>query len=166
MALPRALPKPLHQPCDVASGALEVDQPDVLVWAVGAIRVVADARFHDGHALTREQVERRRPAAERDEQGRKSVNVLRGLSGQAHQGRVGIGDPRTVAGQLFNLNVAKSFDVPQLPGEILIRPDAAVAYITCMPAGKIAVVDLRTWQLQPTIDLTPGVDGMAWSAAN
>jgi hypothetical protein len=35
-----------------------------------------------------------------------------------------------------------------------------------MPAGKIAVLDLRTWQLQPTIDLTPGVDGMAWSPAN
>jgi hypothetical protein len=64
------------------------------------------------------------------------------------------------------LKVVKSFDVPQLPGEILIRPDGGVAYITCMPAGKIAVLDLRTWQLQPTIDLTPGVDGMAWSAAN
>ena len=50
------------------------------------------------------------------------------------------------------------------PGEVLIRPDAAVAYITCMPAGKIAVLDLRTWQLQPNIDLTPGIDGMAWSA--
>jgi hypothetical protein len=32
-----------------------------------------------------------------------------------------------------------------------------------MPAGKIAVLDLRTWQLQPNIDLTPGVDGMAWA---
>jgi len=67
---------------------------------------------------------------------------------------------------LKTLKVVKSFDVPQQPGEILIRPDAAVAYITCMPAGKIAVLDLRTWQLQPTIDLTPGVDGMAWSASN
>ena len=46
-----------------------------------------------------------------------------------------------------------------------VARDAAVAYITCMPAGKIAVLDLRTWQLQPSIDLTPGVDGMAWSAA-
>src|SRR5216684_508159 len=73
---------------------------------------------------------------------------------------------RTVAIDLKTLKVVKSFDVPQLPGEVLIRPDAAVAYITCMPAGKIAVLDLRTWQLQPTIDLTPGVDGMAWSAAN
>jgi YVTN family beta-propeller protein len=71
---------------------------------------------------------------------------------------------RTVAVDLKTLKVVKSFDVPQQPGEVLIRPDAAVAYITCMPAGKIAVLDLRTWQLQPNIDLTPGIDGMAWSA--
>lgn len=71
---------------------------------------------------------------------------------------------KTIAIDLKTLKVAKSFGVPQLPGEILIRPDASVAYITCMPAGKIAVLDLRTWQLQPSIDLTPGVDGMAWSA--
>ena len=59
--------------------------------------------------------------------------------------------------------IAHSFDVPTQPGEVLVRPDGAVAYITCMPAGKIAVLDLRAWQLLPGIDLTPGVDGMAWS---
>jgi len=70
---------------------------------------------------------------------------------------------KIIAVDLQTNNVAKSFDVPQLPGEILIRPDAAVAYITSMPAGKISVLDLRSWQLQPAIDLTPGIDGMAWS---
>src|SRR5579859_398301 len=73
---------------------------------------------------------------------------------------------KTIAIDLQTLKVVHSFDVPQLPGEILICPDATVAYITCMPAGKIAVLNLQTWQLQPTIDLTPGIDGMAWSAAN
>jgi YVTN family beta-propeller protein len=62
--------------------------------------------------------------------------------------------------------VTKSFDTPKQPGEILVRPDGAVAFITCMPAGKIAVLDLHAWQLQPSIDLTPGVDGMAWAAAD
>jgi len=71
---------------------------------------------------------------------------------------------KAIAIDLKTLKVAKSFDVLQLPGEVLIRPDAAVAYITCMPAGKIAVLDLRSWQLQPSIELTPGVDGLAWSA--
>ena len=71
---------------------------------------------------------------------------------------------KAIAVDLQTNKVVKSFDVPQLPGEILIRPDAAVAYITSMPAGKISVLDLRSWQLQPTIDLTPGIDGMAWAA--
>ncbi len=70
---------------------------------------------------------------------------------------------RAVAIDLKTLKVTKSFDVPTQPGEVLIRPDGADAFITCMPAGKIAVLDLRSWQLQPSIDLTPGVDGMAWS---
>jgi YVTN family beta-propeller protein len=65
---------------------------------------------------------------------------------------------------LNTLKVEKSFDVPTQPGEVLIRPDGAVAFITCMPAGKIAVLDLHSWTLQPTIDLTPGVDGMAWTS--
>ena len=54
--------------------------------------------------------------------------------------------------------------MPKQPGEILIRPDGAIAFVTCMPAGKIAVLDLQSWQLQPSIDLTPGVDGMAWAS--
>jgi DNA-binding beta-propeller fold protein YncE len=70
---------------------------------------------------------------------------------------------RTVVIDTKTYKVAHSFDVPTQPGEVLVRPDGAVAYITCMPAGKIAVLDLRTWQLQPNIDLTPGVDGMAWA---
>jgi YVTN family beta-propeller protein len=70
---------------------------------------------------------------------------------------------RAVVIDTKTLKVARSFAVPTQPSEILIRPDGAVAYITCMPAGKIAVLDLRAWQLQPSIDLTPGVDGMAWS---
>jgi len=71
---------------------------------------------------------------------------------------------KTIAIDLQTLKVAQSFDVPQLPGEILIRPDAAVAYITCMPPQNRRPRPPHL-ALQPTIDLTPGVDGMAWSAA-
>ncbi len=59
--------------------------------------------------------------------------------------------------------VVKSYETPRLPGEVLIRPDGRVAFMSCMPAGKIAVLDLRSWELKPSIDLTPGVDGMAWA---
>jgi len=71
---------------------------------------------------------------------------------------------RAVAIELNTLQIAKTFDTPKLPGEVLIRPDGGVAFISCMPAGKIAVLDLTSWTMQPNIDLTPGVDGMAWAA--
>jgi YVTN family beta-propeller protein len=71
---------------------------------------------------------------------------------------------RAVAIDTTTLKVARAFDTPKHPGEVLIRPDGGVAFLSCMPAGKIAVLDLASWSLQPSIDLTPGVDGMAWAA--
>lgn len=65
---------------------------------------------------------------------------------------------------LHNRKLAKSFDAPTALGKVLVRPDGEVAYISFLTAGKIEVLDLKSWQLQPSIDLTPGVDGMAWAA--
>jgi hypothetical protein len=48
----------------------------------------------------------------------------------------------------------------------LVRPDGNVAYISFLTAGKIIVLDLKNWKLLPSIDLTPGVDGMDWAAAS
>lgn len=67
-----------------------------------------------------------------------------------------------LAVDLATLTVAKSFDLPGAPSEILMRPDSGAAFISCMDTGKIAVVDLRAWQLQEPIVLTAGVDGLAW----
>jgi len=61
--------------------------------------------------------------------------------------------------------VARSLDTPKNSSEILIRPGGDVAYISGTGAGKIAVLDLRTWAMQPPIELTPGVDGLAWLPA-
>jgi YVTN family beta-propeller protein len=66
---------------------------------------------------------------------------------------------------LHTRTLAKTFDAPTALGKVLIRPDGGVAYISFLTAGKILVLDLNTWQLQPSIDLTPGVDGMAWAPA-
>jgi DNA-binding beta-propeller fold protein YncE len=60
--------------------------------------------------------------------------------------------------------LAKTFDAPTALGKVLVRPDGAVAYVSFLSAGKIEVLNLHSWQLQPSIDLTPGVDGMAWAA--
>jgi hypothetical protein len=32
-------------------------------------------------------------------------------------------------------------------------------------AGKIEVLDLRAWEMQKPIELTPGVDGLGWLAS-
>lgn len=58
--------------------------------------------------------------------------------------------------------VVHSLEVPARSSEILIRPGGETAYISGTGAGKIAVLDVRSWEMQQTIDLTPGVDGLAW----
>lgn len=66
---------------------------------------------------------------------------------------------------LQSLNVVRSLDLPNRSSEILIRPGGDIAYISGTGAGKIAVLDLRSWEMQPPIELTPGVDGLAWVPA-
>lgn len=66
---------------------------------------------------------------------------------------------------LATLKIAKTFELPGSPSEILVRPDGGVAFVSCMGSGKIAVVDLRAWQAKEPIVLTPGVDGLAWMPA-
>jgi hypothetical protein len=62
--------------------------------------------------------------------------------------------------------VVKTFDAPTTLGKVLIRPDGGTAFISFLAAGKIEVLDLKAWKLEPSIDLTPGVDGMAWVPAS
>src|SRR5216684_3942486 len=66
---------------------------------------------------------------------------------------------------LQTLKMARSFELPERPSEILIRPGAEIAYVSGTGAGKIAVLDLKSWKMQPPIDLTPGVDSLAWVGA-
>jgi YVTN family beta-propeller protein len=67
---------------------------------------------------------------------------------------------------LATLKVVRSLEIPKGSSEILVRPGGEIAYVSGTGAGKIAVLDLRTWEMQPTIDLTPGVDGLAWLPAS
>ena len=63
---------------------------------------------------------------------------------------------------LKSLKVVRELELPARSSEILVRPGGDIAYISGTGAGKIAVFDLHSWQMQPPIDLTPGVDGLAW----
>jgi len=72
-----------------------------------------------------------------------------------------------VANRLFvvdlqTLKVVRSLEVPTRSSEILIRPGGEMAYVSGTGAGKIAVLDLRTWEMLQPIELTAGVDGLAW----
>jgi len=66
---------------------------------------------------------------------------------------------------LKSLKVTRSFDLPDIPLGILIQPGGDYAYVTCIRAGKIAVLNLHSWQMEEPIVLTRGVDGMAWTSA-
>jgi YVTN family beta-propeller protein len=66
---------------------------------------------------------------------------------------------------LQTLKIDHSFDLPGIPLELLVRPGVDVAYVSCIQAGKIAVLDLRSWQMEEPISLSRGVDGLAWTTA-
>jgi YVTN family beta-propeller protein len=66
---------------------------------------------------------------------------------------------------LKSLKIARSFDLPEVPLGMLVQPGGDFAYISCIAAGKIAVLNLRTWQIEEPIVLSKGVDGMAWTSA-
>jgi YVTN family beta-propeller protein len=64
---------------------------------------------------------------------------------------------------LQSLKLVRTLKISQGASEILIRPGGDVAYISGTGAGKIDVLDLHSWELEKPIELTPGVDGLAWA---
>jgi hypothetical protein len=60
------------------------------------------------------------------------------------------------------MKVSRSIDVPANPQEILLRPDHRVAFISCFSGGKVAELDLSTWQITKSIEVGKGADGLAW----
>ncbi len=65
---------------------------------------------------------------------------------------------------LQSLKVVRTLKISNGASEILIRPGGDVAYISGTGAGKIDVLNLHSWELERPIELTPGVDGLAWVA--
>lgn len=63
---------------------------------------------------------------------------------------------------LQTLKITRTFEIPKNSSEILIQPGGTFAYISGTGEGKIAVLDVRAWKMEPAIELTPGVDGMSW----
>ena len=62
------------------------------------------------------------------------------------------------------MKVVRKIDVPKAPQEILVRPDGAVAYVSCDASKQVAVIDLADWKVTKLIDVGPVADGLAWAA--
>lgn len=74
------------------------------------------------------------------------------------------------SGKLFVLDLklgtlAHTFDIPPANGEISINSANSRAYISCPAAGSIQILNLETWQLEPSLTATRGVDGLEWFAS-
>jgi len=72
---------------------------------------------------------------------------------KAGKGRVDVIDLR-------QMKAVRSYDLDGQPFGIFIHDD--VAYMTCIVTGRIEILNLRSWAMEPPMNLTPGVDGMAW----
>lgn len=75
------------------------------------------------------------------------------------------------SGKLFVLDVSTgkvthSYEIPPALGEALVAPDGSRAYVSCPQAGTIEILNLQTWQLEKPIELTKGVDGLAFVTAS
>ena len=74
------------------------------------------------------------------------------------------------SGKLFvvDLSTGKlehSYTIPESIGAIAIPPDGSYAYVTCPQGGTIEILNLRDNTLEAPIQLTKGVDGIAWLPA-
>jgi len=73
-----------------------------------------------------------------------------------------------LSGKIFVIDtasgkVAHVYDIPAASGEVLVAPDGNLAYVSCPQAGTIEILNLKSWQLEPPIRLTKGVDGLAFA---
>jgi DNA-binding beta-propeller fold protein YncE len=66
---------------------------------------------------------------------------------------------------LRTMTVDHVLDVPSRPQEILVRPDNQVAYVSCDQSGKVAIINLKSWQVEGLISAGDGADGMAWASS-
>lgn len=73
------------------------------------------------------------------------------------------------SGKLFVLDTSSgkldhSYDIPAALGETIVAPDGSRAYISCPQAGTVEILNLKSWALEKPIQLTKGVDGLAFAS--
>ena len=76
---------------------------------------------------------------------------------------IGIGEVGVI--DLETMKVARTLQVPRAPQAIVMRPDGAVAYVSCDASAKVAVIDLKEWKVTTLIEVGKNADGLAWAKA-
>jgi DNA-binding beta-propeller fold protein YncE len=65
------------------------------------------------------------------------------------------------------MQVARTVAVGKAPQEIVIRPDAKVAYVSCEDSNEVAAIDishqLAQWKVEKLIAAGSRADGLAWA---
>jgi DNA-binding beta-propeller fold protein YncE len=75
----------------------------------------------------------------------------------------GVGEVAVV--DLEKMEVARVLPVPKAPQFVLVRPDGAMAYVSCDASAKVAAIDLQEWKVAALIDVGKTADGLAWAKA-
>ncbi len=63
---------------------------------------------------------------------------------------------------LKEMQTVRSYDLAGQPFGFFIHDN--LAYMSCIVTGRIEILNLQTWTMESPINLTAGVDGMAWSS--
>jgi YVTN family beta-propeller protein len=74
-------------------------------------------------------------------------------------------EPKALVVDLSTYKVAHEVELPRAATEMLMDPRGGVAYISCFSSGQIAVLNLNAWKIDRMINLSTGVDGLAWAQA-
>ena len=73
-----------------------------------------------------------------------------------------LGKGRVDVIDLRKMKSVRSYELDGQPFGFFVHDNRA--YMTCIVTGRIEILNLSTWAMEPPIELTPGVDGMAWSS--
>ena len=73
---------------------------------------------------------------------------------------------RVAVVDLNSMKVVRMVRVPKSPQEILVRPDDAVAYVSCHESRKVAAINLKTWEVDKLIEAGAMGDGFPWAPAD
>jgi YVTN family beta-propeller protein len=72
-------------------------------------------------------------------------------------------EAKAVVVDLVGYKAAREITVPSATTEVLMDPRGGIAYISCFTSGQVAVLNLNTWKIDRMINLSSGVDGLAWA---